>query len=243
MTKVLHLSVHRTGGATAAALNLHNALEAQGVESRMLFVDELLEHLDVTGLNRAFSEHFANAHRTEVSNTFFTLHPFDDFPIEHESVAWADIIHLHWVTGLVGPRSLRRLSALGKPIFWTLHDVRPLTGGCHFPAGCRQFSDACEDCIQVTDESKSVVQKLHADSLAGFDRSGVLFIAPSRWMKTMAQTSSVTRGAQVEHVPYGLDTQRFAPGDTAAAKAGLGLDSSKKYLLLGANDRLEKRKG
>jgi glycosyltransferase involved in cell wall biosynthesis len=209
----------------------------------MLFVDELVEHLHVTGLNRAFSEHFANAHRTEVSNTFFTLHPFDDFPVDHEAVAWADVIHLHWVTGLVGPRTLRQLSVLGKPIFWTLHDVRPLTGGCHFPSGCWQFTESCQDCIQVTEYSTPVVAKLHAESMAEFDRSGITFIAPSLWMKSMAQKSSVTRGARVEHVPYGLDTQRFAPGDSVAAKAELGLDVSKKFLLLGANDRTEKRKG
>ena len=41
----------------------------------------------------------------------------------HPAYVSADLVHLHWVTGLVSTRALRKMK---KPVVWTLRDMSPL---------------------------------------------------------------------------------------------------------------------
>lgn len=52
----------------------------------------------------------------------------------HPWVREADILHLHWINqGFLSLTTLRKLAALGKPVFSTLHDLWAATGICHLP--------------------------------------------------------------------------------------------------------------
>jgi hypothetical protein len=45
-----------------------------------------------------------------------------------------DIIHLHWITHLLTVKTIRKLYEHYQcPILWTLTDLGPITGGCHYP--------------------------------------------------------------------------------------------------------------
>jgi hypothetical protein len=59
----------------------------------------------------------------------------------------ADVIHLHWVNqGFLSLKNIYQLSALGKPIVWTLHDMWAFTGGCHYSSDCVRFKEVCGFC-------------------------------------------------------------------------------------------------
>ena len=52
----------------------------------------------------------------------------------HPWVREADILHLHWINqGFLSLTTLKKLAALGKPVFSTLHDLWAATGICHLP--------------------------------------------------------------------------------------------------------------
>ena len=46
----------------------------------------------------------------------------------HPVVKDADILHLHWINqGFLSIREIEKLTRLGKPIVWTMHDMWPAT--------------------------------------------------------------------------------------------------------------------
>jgi hypothetical protein len=59
-----------------------------------------------------------------------------------------DIVQFHWAgRGAAVIESMRRLS--GYRIVWTLRDMWPLTGGCHYSEGCEKFLTECRECPQL----------------------------------------------------------------------------------------------
>lgn len=243
MPKVLHLCRTSRGGAAAAAINLHKSLLAAGVDSIMYFGSDFDLGDRHNGIEAILSEAISK-NRTELSNTFFTINPLDGFPDDCKAVEDAEIIHLHWVSGLVGAQTIKRWVAAGKRIVWTLHDTRPATGGCHFPAGCEQFKTNCADCLQTLPRLHSAVELGFGTDCAILGALPITVVAPSRWMAGVASASEVFRSATVVHIPYGVDSDHFTPVlDRRDAIGQLNLDPEKRYILLGANDTQEKRKG
>jgi len=61
----------------------------------------------------------------------------------------SDILNLHWVAGSFEYISFFRKVSPNLPIVWTLHDMNPFTGGCHFDGGCGKFNEHCGACPQI----------------------------------------------------------------------------------------------
>ena len=183
--------------------------------------------------------------RTSLSNTLFTA----DWPAwdlaRHPAVASADLVNVHWVAGFVAAAGIRRLVDSGRPVAWTLHDMRPFTGGCHYASGCAGFTTDCGTCPQL----KPHLHALPARSLARARRrlAGVklTFIAPSRWLATELVRSRLfdETSHRVLVIPNGIDLERYAPGDRLAARRRIGLPAEGLAILLGSVSLDEQRKG
>lgn len=183
--------------------------------------------------------------RTPVSNTLFTA----DWPAwdlaAHPAVAAADLVNVHWVAGFVAAAGIRRLVEAGHSVVWTLHDMRPFTGGCHYSAGCRGFTARCVACPQLV----PALHELPARSLARARRrlAGIplRFVSPSRWLADELVRSSIfdARWHEVRVIPNGLDLTRFCPGERANARRRLGLPAEGLGILLGSVSLAERRKG
>src|SRR5262245_58340303 len=144
---VVHLNASdRRGGAAQAVYRLHQALRAAGVDSRLLVQekvsgDDSVEAVSVApapgaggrGGQEAILHGYRDQNRTEVITPHFSISLLGHDLSGHPAVRAADVIHLHWVASMQTPVSLRRLVDLNKPVVWTLHDLGPFTGGCHFP--------------------------------------------------------------------------------------------------------------
>ena len=52
-----------------------------------------------------------------------------------------DVINLHWVEKLLSNNNLYNLTSSGKNLVWTLHDMKPFTGGCHYSSNCINFEN------------------------------------------------------------------------------------------------------
>ena len=78
--------------------------------------------------------------------------------LPHEATNFAPhIFHFHWIAdGFINPEFLTHFP--GK-VVWTLHDMWPLTGGCHFDEGCKKYLTSCGACpvLQSRIDRKSVV--------------------------------------------------------------------------------------
>jgi glycosyltransferase involved in cell wall biosynthesis len=115
----------------------------------------------------------------------------------------------------------------GKPVVWTMHDMWPFTGGCHYAADCVRYRGTCGLCPQLgsrrlRDLSFRSVQRKH--------RAWALFpgalVSPSRWLAEAARESSTFRNNTVQVIPNGLDR--------GEARRQLGIPENERIVLAGA---------
>ena len=70
-----------------------------------------------------------------------------------------DIAHLHWIPGVFKIKELSANAKTSTKFIWTIHDMWPFTGGCHFAGSCKNFISSCHTCPQVNLGFKSFVSK------------------------------------------------------------------------------------
>jgi glycosyltransferase involved in cell wall biosynthesis len=256
--KIVHIGDSDSGGGAAHAMSrLHEALQRVGVDSHLLVrnssapgnaVETIATRGDADDLFPAVREavvrQYVELNRTSLTNTHFSLH-IDGADVSRLSlVASSDIVHLHWTASVQTPGDVRALF-VAKPVVWTLHDLEPLTGGCHFPAGCEGYVDDCADCPQLQRDPFRVTATTLHDKKTLWAGGRPTFVAPSRYMAECARRSAVARhtGASIVHIPHGIDVDAFRPRSKAAARHALGVPVDGLYVLCGSNYNLEKRKG
>jgi glycosyltransferase involved in cell wall biosynthesis len=258
--KILQINTYDIrGGAARAAYRLHRGLLQIGEDCRMLvkrkdstddsvfvvtpknsaekFDEELF-------LNAAIQAHYINSHRTDISNTIFSL-PYPGYDLSAlPLVQAADIVNLHWVANhYQSPLTLQKLFALGKPVVWTLHDQWAFTGGCHYAAGCEKYRQDCVACPQLADDPFDLPAAVLKDKRELFKGANLTIATPSRWMAACARESRLFKNLRVEVIPYSLETDVFSPLPKAEAKEGVGLAAEIVTLLFVAYVGNEKRKG
>nr|WP_245217172.1 glycosyltransferase [Neoroseomonas nitratireducens] len=255
---VMHLAHGAGGGAGRAARRAHLATRSAGMLSAFAFAegtagpgDILLRAaapadqgeaaLAATLRQRVQWEILPQARRGDASTLFSIPHPGLALD-RHPMIAAADILHLHWTSWLAAPALLRRWHDAGRAIVWTLHDLWPMTGGCHYADGCEQFRTACMACPQLAD-GWSLVPNAFAEKRAGWE--GVpLVVAPSAWMAAQAADSAILGGCRIEIVPNAIETDIFAPPpDRDGLRAALGFGPDDLLIIAGAYDNRERRKG
>jgi glycosyltransferase involved in cell wall biosynthesis len=251
--KILHLIAGElNGGAARGAYWLHKALCDLGVDSTVLtnakdnLGDESVISLTTSTLGKMkFSILYRlgrmplKLYRDRRPLIFST--GFDGIDItRHPSYASADIVHLHWVNGLVNSKALGKVK---KPIVWTLRDMWPFTGGCHQSLECVRFTEGCGYCPQLgsargRDLSRFILRRKQA-----YLPKNVRIVGVSRWMSDCATKSAVLGGCQVTTISNNIDTEQFTPLAKTLAREALGLDENQKIVLVGALDVASVYKG
>jgi glycosyltransferase involved in cell wall biosynthesis len=153
-----------------------------------------------------------------------------------------DIINLHWVGGGFVPISL--LSLINKPIVWSLYDMWPFTGGCHYDNSCGKFVDSCGSCPQLISGHRDLSSRIHAKKMKYWQDIPMTIVAPSSWLAEEARKSSLFKNLRVEVIPHGTDLNVYSPLNKDYAKEILGLQKSRRYVLFGAGSGIgDTRKG
>ncbi len=268
--KVLHINTYQFGGAAKACIRLHEGLLAQGVDSKLLslqvnhkttasyqydkkelaFVPTFKQrlgdkakrllaelHIDI-GKKKESLHHLAG--RPSHFELFSTLENVYDIS-QNELVREADIINLHWVAGFLGYHSLKKMN---KPIVWTLHDMNPFTGGCHYDSGCGKFTTDCSDCPQLegTINPNLSNQILNKKKEVLVELSDFHLVSPSIWLKEQSQ-KSIFKTYPHYHIPNGFPKNTFQPRDKEFSRNLLDLPSDKKIILFVADIIHNARKG
>jgi glycosyltransferase involved in cell wall biosynthesis len=258
--RIVHLSHGAGGGAGRAARRAHRAARAAGALSAFAFAegtpaDETELRLHATPAEDAAEAALAGAlhaglqwgvipaaRRGEACTLLSIAHP--GLALErHGLIAAAEVLHLHWTSWLVPPATLRAWLGTGRAVVWTLHDLWPMTGGCHYPGACEQWRSACLACPQIAD-AWSIVPNAFAEKRAAWSAPGPVIVAPSAWMAGCAAKSAILGRCRIEAIPNAIETELFAPPpDRAALRAALGLGPADLLLVAGAHDNREARKG
>lgn len=236
---ILHLNTDDSrGGATRSALRLHRALLVRG-EASDFFIrpkSTLPPYVDWV------HDDYLNRRRTDRSGTILSF-TYPGVSVAREpAVQSADLLNLHWVAGFLGAEHVGELLSLNKPLVWTFHDQWPMTGGCHYAAGCEQFTDTCRQCPQLEADEAGLIEASFRDRAATWDQR-IVVVCPSQWMARQAQASRLLRNSRIEHIPYSIEHTAFSPRPKAAARQKLGLPPDAFILLFGCTGGFEKRKG
>lgn len=242
--RVVHLVAGELdGGAARGAYWLHRALLELGVRSTLLHngigsgTDPTVR-TTVAGIwSRARQRLDSKWSRLPLlayprrQRTLFSLGT-DGLGVAREAAfIEADIVHLHWFNGLLPLRDLR---AIDRPVVWTLRDMWPFTGGCHYTMGCSRYTQGCGACPQLGSR--------HARDLswriAGAKRlqlpPQLTAVGISEWVSECARASTILAGRQIETIPNGIDTKAFSPMPARQARQLLGLPEDRRIVTFAA---------
>lgn len=251
--KILHLVAGElTGGAARGAYWLHSAQRELGLDSVLLtsgrsnFGDPSVIALADNPLSLVKSSLAVRAgtwpaklyRRPEP--WIFNTGLFGRNILDHRAYKAADVIHLHWIPGLVSLRTLRHMR---KPVVWTLRDMWPMTGGCHVSMDCQRYTVGCGECPQLGSARHWDLSRFVAATKAKAIPEDLRVVGISKWISECAERSTVFRDAKVQTIPNNIDTREFFPVDRVVARQALGLGVHQRVLLAGATNNSSFHKG
>lgn len=239
------------GGAARGALWLHRALLTRGIKSRVLstHADEEGEGIARITPEGRIGDLWRKAHvLADVlpswlyrgrDRVLFSSALWGYSCLNHAYLQDADIIHLHWVnSGMLSLRQIGALACTGKPLIWTLRDMWPLTGGCHYALECEKYKTGCGGCPRLHSAYTHDLSRLNnwrKRRLVKKIAAGILQpVAISSWLAECAQESAIFSGFSVPTIFNCVDLDDFKPRSRAEARAELGWPQDEKIILCGA---------
>ena len=158
----------------------------------------------------------------------------------------ADVIHLSWINqGMLSLQDIKKILASGKPVVWTLHDLWPVSGICHYARGCNKFKTGCNHCQLLPNNGSAtdLSNKIWNRKKALYCKGGLYFVACSRWLEGQAKRSGVVGKNPVNSIANPIDTNIFRPCSKQEARTTLGLPADKKVILFVSQRVTDERKG
>ena len=229
------------GGAAMMASQTLEGLRALGCDARMLVAAPLppgspdhirsigglkwtfLRYLEKGGTLLALRGNRHNLFRFSTASTGLSE------VLSHPWIEWADTINIHWVQqSFLSIRQLQRLLSLpGKKFIWTLHDLWPLTGGCHSPYSvapdgstslCERYLTGCGSCpildklrtpnSELRTSKSELSARLFAEKLK-WPLQGVTFQAVSRMTEEVLKGSPIGALGKTVILPNFFDPALF----------------------------------
>ena len=247
----------RIGGAAVACSRLMNALKNNGIKAKMLVRDKQTDQITVVALDSSWrlvwrfvwerlvilAANRFKKHRlfeVDIANTGTDVTSLPEFQ-------QADVIHLHWVNqGMLSLRGLDKILSSGKPIVWTMHDMWPFTGICHYSGACQRYrEEGCHHCPMLYGgggrRDLSVRTFLRKQALYRGRR--ITFVACSQWLADLAHRSILLDGQTVMHIPNAINVNLFSPHDKQEARRRCLLPDDLQLVLFGAVKITDPRKG
>jgi len=257
--KIVHINkTDAGGGAAVAAMRIHRSLMRAGVDSHILVQEQKRNEPNEHCAGNGFIYKINNFSR--FVHERLTILPYEkdrhmryNFSIANTGQSLinnpilldADIIHLHWINqGFLSLNNIKEILDLGKPVVWTLHDMWPFTGGCHYSGICFEFNEHCGYCPFIKKPQKNdisynnFIQKRNI-----YSGKNLTIVTCSKWLGTLARSSAALKEINVLSIPNPIDTNFYRPLDRMECRDELGLPRNKKLILFGAANILDIRKG
>lgn len=217
-----------TTGSRFNGQELHYALSSEGFDSHHLVWKKSGSDPKTTEIDYPFQEKLNSAITKVESNLSIqsVLHPAPLAIALNEHFRAADLVHYHLLhTGWFSLFGLPPLTK-NKPSIMTLHDPWNLTGHCSYPRTCDRWLKGCGDCPDL-----DVIQSMKKDNTHGmwqfkkdiFAKSELDIIVASKWMLDLVQASPIFSHFKHHLIPFGIDLEKFRPGNTEEAQNKLGV--------------------
>ncbi len=239
-----------------AANRLMEALNNNGVKAKMLVRDKETNSITVVGLPQGTATRwhflwerwcifrhlrFSRRHLFEVdiANTGSDITKLQEF-------READVIHLNWINqGMLSLSGVGKILDSGKPVVWTMHDLWPATGICHYARTCQAFRTGCRNCplLPGGGSANDLSARIWRRKQELYRRGSIFFVACSKWLCDQAKHSALFVGQRVESVPNAIDTRVFCRKDRHEARLQAGLPAERRIILFVSQRVTDERKG
>jgi glycosyltransferase involved in cell wall biosynthesis len=201
--KIGHFSFSTRGGAGKVATTLHQHQIEQGLDSTLHYVTS--ENLaqkpfenPVITLKAIVDKFLVSKYQNPSLFSYYrSNHNLNHFSDLFRSF---DIVHFHWIPGVFDFQKLEFPSNSRTKYFWSIQDMWPFTGGCHFSGGCRNFEKACTNCPQVKFPFRQGVHKKFISRERNLlnNMKQLKVIYPSKYIKELASESSMLKNLKFE---------------------------------------------
>lgn len=241
------------GGAAIASYRLHRGLVSSGINSTLIVQTKHSDDPSVSGpisnqqklINqlRPAADRLLNAAYRSRGKAMFSTAWLPSGVVKRIEAITPDLVHLFWVTG--GFIQIEAIGKIARPMVWTLHDMWPFTGGCHYDDGCGRFLQRCGSCPLLGSRNQSDLSHFNINRKhKSWSNAPITVVATSKWLAEMARSSSVFMNKQIEIIPNGIDIERYKPIDKLVARQAWGLPLDKRLILFSAfGGASDKRKG
>ncbi len=246
----------RMGGAAIACGRLMEALKNNGIKAKMLVRDKQTDQITVVALEHNWTlvwkfvwervciwsaNRFKKNHlfAVDIANTGTDITSLPEFQ-------QADVIHLHWINqGMLSLNNLNKIFASGKPVVWTMHDMWPFTGICHYAGQCERYRQQCHHCpfIYGGGGKDDLSARVFAQKRKAYEGHHITFVACSQWLERQARNSMLLKGQTIMSIPNAINTNLFKPHDKMAARQKCGLPEDMRLVLFGSVKITDPRKG
>jgi glycosyltransferase involved in cell wall biosynthesis len=227
--KVLQVNSSDLIGSRFNGFDVCQLLAADGIETHHLVWNKLSDsdassHFFKIPRSREVTEIIGKIERAYSLHSRLQLQSFT-LPL-HRAFHEADVVHYHVIhDGYFGLGALPWLSRL-KPSIWTWHDPWPMTGHCIYPLDCERWKIGCGECPRL-DIAFAMRRDRTAQDFQWKQRllrnADIDIVVASDHMWRMVQSSPIGRGHRLHCIPFGINLQKFRPGDCAGARSRLGV--------------------
>lgn len=240
--RVIHLSTYATnGGAARAASALNQAMQQQGIDSRMMTA-----HGSRFAVARTLDRQLWRL-QSSPTKTWRSPARFASITAAEINRSSADIVNLHWVTD--GFLSIEEIGRISKPIVWSMYDMWPFSGTEHYGTDA---SSARWRTDYTKQNRPSEERGLDLDRWT-FDRkqrhwqhegANIHMVPASTWLEQATRSSALMHDWPITRIPHVVDTDVFAPMGKEQARQQLRLPAEAPLILFLASAGIaDRRKG
>lgn len=167
--KVIHFSCEDIGGAGIAAVRYHTLMKGKGVDSILYVKHKTSDDSSIIQLKTYKQKYKQKKIKVRIKNFILNLiklfagksnpvYCFYNFQESNENGLIPDLINqidienidcifVHWLGGFINTYDLIHLKDVTNArIIFSMMDLEPITGGCHYPWLCTKFESNCIDC-------------------------------------------------------------------------------------------------
>ena len=253
MSSIHHFTTELSGGSGIAAQRLHLSLLQKEVSSNLIFrkgnIQLIKSHYD----RRHTSIIWRNLESVTISKKWkqtnfdrglFT-NPLWIYRTKLRDIAPnTSIINLHWISRWMDQPSFFGSIPPNIPVVWSLHDMNPLTGGCHHALDCDRFTSHCTNCpsLKKSGDRDQSWQNFEIKAKL-YQKLNLHLVGNSTWTTAQAQKSALGKYARsIRTIHLGIDTNEYQPIDKAIAKAALKINPNQLAIAFACADLSDRNK-
>lgn len=222
-----HVTFSTHGGAGQVAERLLNGRLKAGAKTRLVKITDR----DVRSLILSNPLLFLSAlidfylvRKTRLSQLFSLYRTRSSNRIVSEIGFSGEILHLHWIPGVLSFREIGEISKIKTGIVWSIQDMWPFTGGCHHALDCDGYLNQCASCPQVRKPFQFSVSRNLANKIESLNSgSGISVVVPSKWMAANVSRSRVFAESKLYVIPNPVDCDIFVNKGSGEERINLGI--------------------